>query len=159
MPSKTPAAGDSGDPNKKIRVRRHFVRADYNVLENAIFDIDNRSDSKTLAVVKTIRRGNDTIISSWIARSERELPKAFDKKVLYVFFKLYEDQGFPADGRVHFTFFKVTKHLDLSFTGEICHRIEEAVHRLRGMTIEASNSWFNGENKSFDQDKVQYIQM
>src|SRR5665213_3000382 len=73
MPSKTPAAGDSGDPNKKIRVRRHFVRADYNVLENAVFDIDNRSDSKTLAVVKTIRRGNDTIISSWIARSERAI--------------------------------------------------------------------------------------
>ena len=155
--SKKKPAGDGSD--KKLPARRIFFRADYNVLESPIFDPDNRSDAKTMAVVKSIRRGNDTITSSWIARSERELPKAFDKKVLYVFFRLYEEQGFPSDGRVRFTFFEVAKHLDRSYNGETLKRIEEAIHSLRAMTIEAANSWFDGELKAFQQDKVQFIQM
>jgi hypothetical protein len=127
-------------------------RDEMNLAEFPLTVLSTRSDSKikTLEFSDTIYNKNGSPVQRrWIITGADKfgLPTASDEEILLGLLKLTVDSGFT-ERKVFFTRYELLRILRWTTEGRSYSRLQNALDRLSGVRIKASNAFFDNESKA-----------
>lgn len=130
----------------------YISRDEMNLAEFPLTVLSTRSNPK----IKTLEF-NDTIYNKqgkpvnrrWIITGTDKfgLPTASDDEVLLGLLKLTVDSGFE-DRKIHFTRYELLRVLRWTTEGRSYRRLQNALDRLSGVRVKATNAFFDNESKA-----------
>ena len=126
-------------------------RDEMNLAEFPLTVLSTRSDPnlKTLEFTDSIKGKNGEILErKWIITGADKfgLPTASDDEVLLGLLKLTVDEAIQ-DRKVYFTRYELLKTLKWTTEGHSYQRLQNALDRLSGVRIKASNAFYDNETK------------
>ncbi len=135
-----------------IEYPRRHTRDEMNLAEFPLTLLSTRSDPKikTLEFKDQIRtKTGEAINREWTITGADKfgLPTASDDEVLIGLLKLSVDQGFE-DRKVYFTRYELLKALQWTTEGRSYKRLMNALDRLSGVRIKATNAFFDNSSKT-----------
>lgn len=126
------------------------ARDEMNLLEHSISSASTKVDRATRSIVfERTDIDPDTqepIERVWEVKFRDGRPTAIDDDVFVALLKLSADVGFAVK-RVLFTRLQVCKILGWADNGQNYKKIDDALTRLRGVSIDAKNYWFDNKLK------------
>ncbi len=126
------------------------ARDEMNLLEHSISSASTKVDRKTRSVVFTKSDvdpdTSEPIERTWEIKFRDGRPTSIDDDVFVALLKLSADVGFAAK-RVDFTRLQVCKILGWADKGQNYKKIDDALTRLRGVSIDAKNYWYDNKLK------------
>ncbi len=139
-------------PQHSTPALRYISRDEMNLAEFPLTVLSTRVNSKlkTLEFSDTIRDKNGKPIQrKWIitAADKFGLPTSSDDEVLLGLLKLTVDNGLE-DRKVYFTRYELLKALRWSTEGRSYSRLSNALDRLSGVRIKATNAFYDNEAKA-----------
>ncbi len=131
---------------------RIVSRDEMNLAEFPLTVLSTRvnSNQKTLEFSDTIRgKSGEPVKRHWIVTGADKfgLPTASDDEVLLGLLKLTVQGGFDS-GKIYFTRYELLKILRWTTEGRSYHRLQNALDRLSGVRIKATNAFFDNESKA-----------
>lgn len=135
-----------------IEYPRRHTRDEMNLAEFPLTLLSTRSDPKikTLEFKDQVRtKTGEAINREWTITGADKfgLPTASDDEVLIGLLKLSVDQGFE-DRKVYFTRYELLKALQWTTEGRSYRRLMNALDRLSGVRIKATNAFFDNSSKT-----------
>ncbi len=129
-----------------------FGRDEMNLAEFPLTVLSTRSDPniKTLEFSDTIYdRNGKPIVRQWIITGADKfgLPTSSDDEVLLGLLKLTVDRGFESR-KIYFTRYELLRALRWTTEGRSYQRLQNALDRLSGVRVKASNAFFDNEMKA-----------
>jgi hypothetical protein len=126
-------------------------RDEMNLAEFPLTVLSKRSDPsvKTLEFSDYIKGKNGEVINrTWIITGADKfgLPTSSDDEVLLGLLKLTADEGLQTR-KIHFTRYELLRILRWTTEGRSYTRLQNALDRLSGVRIKASNAFFDNESK------------
>ena len=136
----------------QVSRRVTLSRDEMNLAEFPLTVLSTRVDPKvkTLEFSDTIRgKSGDVVSRQWIITGADKfgLPTASDDEVLLGLMKLTVDDEFRSR-KVYFTRYELLRVLRWTTEGRSYSRLQNALDRLSGVRIKASNAFFDNESKS-----------
>jgi Replication initiator protein A len=140
-----PPSISSGSANVAIS------RDEMNLAEFPLTVLSKRADPnlKTLEFTDSIRGKNGDVVNrSWIITGADKfgLPTASDDEVLLGLLKLTADDGLK-NRRVYFTRYELLRILRWTTEGRSYSRLQNALDRLSGVRIKATNAFYDNDSK------------
>ena len=131
---------------------RTISRDEMNLAEFPLAVLSTRADPhvKTLEFEDiVVSKNGEKIERKWVITSADKfgLPTASDDEVLLGLMKLTVDDGFRAT-KIHFTRYELLRILKWTTEGRSYSRLQNALDRLSGVRIKATNAFFDNETKS-----------
>jgi hypothetical protein len=129
----------------------NISRDEMNLAEFPLTVLSKRSDPsvKTLEFSDVVKGKNgDTINRKWIITGADKfgLPTSSDDEVLLGLLKLTADDGLKSR-KIHFTRYELLKILRWTTEGRSYTRLQNALDRLSGVRIKATNAFYDNESK------------
>lgn len=130
----------------------NISRDEMNLAEFPLTVLSKRADPsvKTLEFTDTVKGKNGDVINrSWIITGADKfgLPTSSDDEVLLGLLKLTADDGLR-NRKIHFTRYELLKILRWTTEGRSYARLQNALDRLSGVRIKASNAFYDNESKA-----------
>lgn len=126
------------------------ARDEMNLLEHSISSASTKVDRKTRSLVfakcDIDPDTSEPIERTWEVKFRDGRPTSIDDDVFVALLKLSADVGFAAK-RVDFTRLQVCKILGWADKGQNYKKIDDALTRLRGVSIDAKNYWYDNKLK------------
>jgi hypothetical protein len=149
--SAVPVAPHS-QPSPVRAVSLNISRDEMNLAEFPLTVLSKRADPsvKTLEFTDTVKGKNGDVINrSWIITGADKfgLPTSSDDEVLLGLLKLTADDGLR-NRKIHFTRYELLKILRWTTEGRSYARLQNALDRLSGVRIKASNAFYDNESKA-----------
>lgn len=148
--------GDSGAvpvPSSRagVGVTMNIARDEMNLAEFPLTVLSKRVDPavKTLEFTDSIKGKNGELINrTWIITGADRfgLPTSSDDEVLLGLLKLTADEGLN-QRKVHFTRYELLRILRWTTEGRSYTRLQNALDRLSGVRIKATNAFYDNESK------------
>jgi hypothetical protein len=149
--SAVPVATNS-QPTPVRAVSLNISRDEMNLAEFPLTVLSKRADPsvKTLEFSDTVKGKNGDVVNrSWIITGADKfgLPTSSDDEVLLGLLKLTADDGLR-NRKIHFTRYELLKILRWTTEGRSYARLQNALDRLSGVRIKASNAFYDNESKA-----------
>ena len=91
----------------------NFVKAEMNLLEYPIFLISSNvqtEEVKKIVIEKSIKRSDGNFYDiKWKISTVERLPSVSDFKYFLGLLKLYQEKGYPEDGKLYFTRYDLSR--------------------------------------------------
>lgn len=153
-PANTDSPALPVSPNDSQTVRPlplKISRDEMNLAEFPLTVLSKRADPsiKTLEFTDTVKGKNGDVINrQWIITGADKfgLPTSSDDEVLLGLLKLTADDGLRSQ-KVHFTRYELLKILRWTTEGRSYVRLQNALDRLSGVRIKATNAFYDNETK------------
>ena len=132
--------------------RRNLSRDEMNLAEFPLTVLSTRSDPriKTLEFQDSVvTKNGQTTLRKWVITGADKfgLPTSSDDEVLLGLLKLTVDEGIR-DRKVFFTRYELLRVLRWTTEGRSYSRLQNALDRLSGVRIKATNAFYDNESKS-----------
>jgi hypothetical protein len=142
----------NAQPSPVRAVSLSISRDEMNLAEFPLTVLSKRADPsvKTLEFSDTVKGKNGDVINrSWIITGADKfgLPTSSDDEVLLGLLKLTADDGLR-NRKIHFTRYELLKILRWTTEGRSYARLQNALDRLSGVRIKASNAFYDNESKA-----------
>ncbi len=135
------------DKAKKI----NFVRTEMNLMEFPIFLISSNVQKdavKKISIEKSIKRSDGNFYDiKWEISTVDKLPSVSDFKYFLGLLKLYQEKGYPSDGKLYFTRYELAKLLGRNYDGRFYKDVDQAIKLYKMMNIIANQSWYDIKEK------------
>jgi hypothetical protein len=147
--SAVPVSPDHAKPVKPLPVK--VSRDEMNLAEFPLTVLSKRADPsiKTLEFSDTVKGKNGDVINrKWIITGADKfgLPTSSDDEVLLGLLKLTADDGLRSP-KIHFTRYELLRILRWTTEGRSYMRLQNALDRLSGVRIKATNAFYDNETK------------
>jgi hypothetical protein len=147
--SAVPVSPDHARPVKPLPVK--ISRDEMNLAEFPLTVLSKRADPsvKTLEFSDTVKGKNGDVINrKWIITGADKfgLPTSSDDEVLLGLLKLTADDGLRSQ-KIHFTRYELLRILRWTTEGRSYVRLQNALDRLSGVRIKATNAFYDNETK------------
>jgi hypothetical protein len=147
--SAVPVSPNHAQPVKPLPVK--ISRDEMNLAEFPLTVLSKRADPsiKTLEFSDTVKGKNGDVINrKWIITGADKfgLPTSSDDEVLLGLLKLTADDGLRSP-KIHFTRYELLRILRWTTEGRSYARLQNALDRLSGVRIKATNAFYDNESK------------
>ncbi len=147
--SAVPVSPNIPQPVKPLPLK--ISRDEMNLAEFPLTVLSKRADPsiKTLEFSDTVKGKNGDVINrKWIITGADKfgLPTSSDDEVLLGLLKLTADEGLRSP-KVHFTRYELLRILRWTTEGRSYVRLQNALDRLSGVRIKATNAFYDNESK------------
>ncbi len=151
IPSEAPPVAGSAHGSSPIPLPIKVSRDEMNLAEFPLTVLSKRADPsvKTLEFSDVVKGKNgEPLNRKWIITGADKfgLPTSSDDEVLLGLLKLTADDGLRSR-KVHFTRYELLKILRWTTEGRSYSRLQNALDRLSGVRIKATNAFYDNETK------------